>query len=94
MRLPLIPPAKLTPEQRPLYDDMRRGIEQNFKGFKAIASSGELIGPWNPWLHFPKFGKPVWELVKALGTAPSLPKPIREIAILVTGAHFRSAYEI
>ena len=94
MRLPLIPPAKLTPEQRPLYDDMRRGIEQNFKGFKAIAASGELIGPWNPWLHFPKFGKPVWELVKALGTAPSLPKPVREIAILVTGAHFRSAYEI
>ena len=92
MRLPLIPPAKLTPEQHALYDDMRRGIEQNFKGFKAIASTGELIGPWNPWLHFPKFGKPVWELVKALGTAPSLPKPIREIAILVTGAHFRSAY--
>jgi 4-carboxymuconolactone decarboxylase len=68
MRLPLIPPAKLTPEQRPLYDDMRRGIEQNFKGFKAIAASGELIGPWNPWLHFPKFGKPVWELV------PSVPR--------------------
>jgi len=59
MRLPLIPPAKLTPEQHALYDDMRRGIEQNFKGFKAIASTGELIGPWNPWLHFPKFGKPV-----------------------------------
>ena len=93
MRLPLIPPAKLTPEQRPLYDDMRRGIEQNFKGFRAIAPTGELIGPWNPWLHFPKFGKPVWELVKALATAPSLPKPVREVAILVTGAHFRSAYE-
>jgi 4-carboxymuconolactone decarboxylase len=40
MRLPLIPPAKLTPEQRPLYDDMRRGIEQNFKGFQAIAATG------------------------------------------------------
>jgi 4-carboxymuconolactone decarboxylase len=94
MRLPLIPPAKLTPEQQPLYDDMRRGIEQNFKGFQAIAPTGELIGPWNPWLHFPKFGKPVWELVKALATAPSLPKAVREVAILVTGAHFRSAYEI
>jgi len=21
-----------------------------------------LLGPWNPWLHEPKFGKPVWEL--------------------------------
>ena len=48
MRLPLISPADLTPEQRPLYEDMRRGIETNFKGFKAIAVSGELVGPWNP----------------------------------------------
>jgi 4-carboxymuconolactone decarboxylase len=94
MRLPLIPPADLTPEQRPLYEDMRRGIEKNFKGFKAIADNGALIGPWNPWLHFPKFGGPVWELVKALSSSPSLPKPVREVAILVTGAHFRSAYEI
>jgi hypothetical protein len=94
MRLPLIAPADLSPEQRPLYEDMRRGIEKNFKGFRAIAENGELIGPWNPWLHFPKFGGPVWELVKALSSSPSLPKPVREVAILVTGAHFRSAYEI
>jgi 4-carboxymuconolactone decarboxylase len=94
MRLPLISPADLSSEQRPLYDDMRRGIETNFKGFKAIAANGELIGPWNPWLHFPKFGGPVWELVKALSASPSLPKPVREVAILVTGARFRSAYEI
>jgi 4-carboxymuconolactone decarboxylase len=94
MRLPLISPADLTSEQRPLYADMRRGIETNFKGFKAITENGELIGPWNPWLHFPKFGGPLWELVKALSTSPGLPKPVREVAILVTGARFRSAYEI
>src|SRR5262249_60362029 len=74
--------------------DMRAGIEQNFRGFKAIAESGALIGPWNPWLHEPKFGKPIWELTKALSLSPSLPRPVREVAILVTGAKFRSAYEI
>ena len=94
MRLPLIPPTDLDAEQRRLYDDMRNGIEANFKGFTAIDDGGRLIGPWNPWLHFPKFGGPVWELVKALSTAPKLPRPVREIAILVTGAHFHSAYEI
>ena len=94
MRLPLMPPSKLSSEQRPLYDDMRKGIEQNFKGFTAIDDSGRLIGPWNPWLHFPKFGGPVWELVKGLSSSPKLPRPVREIAILVTGAHFHSAYEI
>ena len=94
MRLPLIPPAELTAEQRPLYDDMRRGIETNFKGFRAVADDRALIGPWNPWLHFAKFGGPVWELVKALSSSPRLPKPVREVAILVTGAHFHSAYEL
>jgi alkylhydroperoxidase family enzyme len=72
---------------------MRKGIEDNFKGFIAIDNAGQLIGPWNPWLRFARFGGPVWELVKALSTAPTLPKPAREVAILVTGAHFRSAYE-
>lgn len=87
-------PSALNSEQRRLYDDMRKGIETNFKGFTAIDDSGRLIGPWNPWLRFAKFGGPVWELVKALSSSPKLPRPVREIAILVTGAHFHSAYEI
>lgn len=94
MRLPLLAPSELTPEQRPLYEDMRKGIETSFKGFTAIDEKGALIGPWNPWLRFPKFGAPVWALVKALSSAPSLPRPVREIAILVTGARFHAAYEI
>jgi len=94
MRLPLLAPADLKPDQRKLYDDMRQGIEANFKGFTAIDQQGKLIGPWNPWLNFCKFGGPVWELVKALSSSPSLPRPVREIAILVTGAKFKSAYEI
>jgi 4-carboxymuconolactone decarboxylase len=94
MRLPLIAPADLSPEQRPVYDDMRAGITKNFKGFKTIAENGALMGPWNPWLHEPRFGKPIWDLTLALSMSPSLPRPIREVAILVTGAKFRSAYEI
>ena len=94
MRLPLLSNSELSPDQRMLYQDMRAGIERNFKGFTAVAKNGTLIGPWNPWLRFPKFGGPVWELVKALSTSPALPRSIREIAILVTGAKFRSAYEI
>jgi len=94
MRLPLLSPSELSPEQRQLYENMRKGIEANFKGFIAIDDTGRLIGPWNPWLRFPRFGGPVWEMVKALSTAPKLPRPVREIAILVTGAHFHAAYEI
>ena len=85
MRLPLIDPTTLSAEQRPVYDNMRAGIEKNFQGFKAIAENGALLGPWNPWLHDPKFGKPIWDLTLALSVSPSLPRPAREVAILVTG---------
>ncbi len=94
MRLSLLSHSSLNSEQQTLYRDMRKGIETNFKGFTAIDDQGRLIGPWNPWLRFPKFGGPVWEPVKALSEKPTLPRPVREVAILVAGAKFRAAYEI
>ena len=90
MRVPLLEANNLSLAQRPIYEDMRAGIEENFRGFQAIGASGALLGPWNPWLHEPKFGKPIWELTKALAVSPSLPGPVREVAILVTGAKFRA----
>ncbi|SEC11243.1 hypothetical protein SAMN05519104_0776 [Rhizobiales bacterium GAS188] len=94
MRIRPTEPSELSAQQRPLYDDMRKGIEANFKGFKAISDSGALIGPWAPWLDEPRFGGPIWELVKAMSFSPTLPRPVREVAILVTGAKFRSGYEL
>src|SRR6202022_1356989 len=73
MRLPIIPPAELNAEQKPLYDDMRDGIAKNFQGFINIRDDGTLLGPWNPWIHEPKFGKPVWELTKGMVQTRPLP---------------------
>jgi 4-carboxymuconolactone decarboxylase len=73
---------------------MPDGIEKNFQGFKTIAENGALMGPWNPWLHEPKFGKPIWDLTLSLSLSPSLPRNAREVAILVTGTIFRAAYEL
>jgi hypothetical protein len=42
MRLPLIAQADLAPEQRPIYEDMRAGIENSFQGFTSIAGNGSL----------------------------------------------------
>lgn len=94
MRLPLIPPADLTAAQRPLYDDMKAGISSSFNDFKTVREDGALMGPWNPWLKWPVMGKAVWELTKAMSVKPMLPDAARQIAILVTGAHFDAAYEI
>lgn len=94
MRLPFIPPAELSAEQRPLYEDMHAGIQKGFNAFVAIRDDGALMGPWNPWIHQPRMGGAVWELTKAISSEGTLPDPVRQVAILVTGAHFKAAYEI
>jgi 4-carboxymuconolactone decarboxylase len=94
MRLPLIPPADLTPEQKPLYDDMRKGIAGNFSAFKTIREDGALMGPWNPWLHEPVIGKAIWDFTLAMTAKATLPDNVRQIVILVVGARFDAAYEI
>jgi alkylhydroperoxidase family enzyme len=94
MRLPQLDHTTLEGDRRALYEDMKSGIEANFKGFTAIDDKGDLVGPWNPWLTFERFGAPVWSLVKALAQNPKLPGRVREVAILVTGAHFHSEYEL
>jgi 4-carboxymuconolactone decarboxylase len=60
MRLPLIPPDQLTPQQKSLYDEMRKGIASNFNAFKVEREDRALMGPWNPWLHEPGIGKAIW----------------------------------
>jgi 4-carboxymuconolactone decarboxylase len=94
MRLPLIPPAELSAEQKPLYDDMRKGIASNFNAFKVEREDGALMGPWNPWLHEPGIGKAIWDLTLAMTANAVLPDNVRQIAILVVGARYDAAYEL
>jgi 4-carboxymuconolactone decarboxylase len=94
MRLPLIPPQQLSAEQRQLYDDMQKGMKSNFNAFRNTADDGSLIGPWNAWLHEPVIGAAIWNLTKAMTMQATLSDPVRQIAILVVGAHFRAAYEL
>jgi hypothetical protein len=94
MRLALIAPADLSPEQKPLYEAMRKGIASNFNAFKVEREDGALMGPWNPWLHEPAIGKAIWNLTLSMTANASLADNIRQIAILVVGAHFNAAYEI
>lgn len=52
---------------------MRDGIGKSFYDFVALRQDGALMGPWNPWLHEPGIGKPIWDLTKALSGQSSLP---------------------
>src|ERR1700712_4688951 len=94
MRLNPLSPGQLSPELRAVHDDMAQAIAEHLKGFVSKRADGALIGPFAPMLHFPQFGQSAWEYTKALIEQATLPKPVREVAILATGACFNSRYEL
>ncbi len=93
-RLPLLPPSSLSPDQKELYDDMVAGIERNFGELVARRADGALIGPFNGWLHFPRFGRPAWAFNRSLWEHSVLPAAVHQLVILVTAAKFGARYEI
>lgn len=66
MRLAPIAPKDLSPQQLALHNAMKASIEKYLGGFIWQRADGALIGPFNPLLHFPQFGKPILELFRAL----------------------------
>lgn len=94
MRLSPIPPSDLDAEQRDLYDKLAAGLADRSQGFQTARADGALLGPFNPWLHEPRVGKAVWELTEAVSACGALPENARQVAILVTGARFKAAFEL
>ena len=94
MRLTPLAPDKLTGEQLELHKSIDAGVKKHLQGFISQRADGAMIGPFNPMINFPQFGKPVWDFTMALIENTTLPKKAHEVAILVTGAHFRSRYEL
>src|ERR1700689_947715 len=94
MRLPFIPPAELSAEQKPLYDDMKAGIAAKYSNFPTMRGAGAILGPWKAWLHHPDLGRALWESTKGMTRLRHLPEMIRQIVILAVGSKFGAAYEI
>jgi alkylhydroperoxidase family enzyme len=87
-------PTELSPEQQALYQEMRSGISSGFNAFRLVREDGALMGPLNPYLHEPTIGRTAWDLTKAIDQIASLPKTVREVAILVVGARYNCAFQI
>jgi len=94
MRLLPIPPSELSAEQKPLANDIQYIVDHVIKGFVANRADGALLGPFIPMLHFPQYGAASVAFSTAIKKDSTLSNVLREIAILVTGAHFRSHYEM
>jgi hypothetical protein len=94
MRLAFIPPNELTPEQRPLYEDMKAGVTEKYSAFTTVRDDGTILGPWSAWLHEPELGAAIWDVTKAMTRFRHLPELVRQVVILAVGCHYRAAYEI
>ena len=94
MRLPLIPPDALTPDQRALYDRNLRQISKGFTAFQTQREDGALLGPWGVFLHEPAVGQAHYDQIEAVTALKRLAPSAKQVAILVVGAHFKAAYEL
>lgn len=94
MRLPLVPPDRLTPEQKALYDRNRHQIARGFTAFRTVDERGALLGPWGVFIHEPTVGQAHYDEIAAITELKRLPPAAKQVAIIVTGARFKAAYEL
>ena len=81
MRLPDLDEANLSPQQRAISDRIKAGPR------------GAVVGPLRAWLTSPGLAERAQELGAFCRYGSSLPTRLSELAILVTGAHWRSGFE-
>ena len=80
-RPPLLDEARLTSEQRSVFDRIRSGPR------------GRVEGPLRVWLQSPVFAEHAQALGAFCRYGARLPPRLSELAILIVGAHWRSGFE-
>lgn len=80
-RLPDLAPETLSPAQRKVHDAIVAGPR------------GVVQGPLKVWLHSAELASRAQELGAFCRYHTSLPKRLSELAIIVTGAHWRAGFE-
>jgi 4-carboxymuconolactone decarboxylase len=94
MRLKPLPPDTLSPELRFIHDEIANLITNSQGQVVMMDAQGALLGPFPPMLHFPQFGVPALMFLKSLDNHATLPKTVREVAILTVGGAFSSRFEL
>jgi 4-carboxymuconolactone decarboxylase len=80
-RLSQLDPAKMTPEQKRVYDDLLSGPR------------GGARGPFNAWLRVPGMADHAQKLGAFCRFGTSLGPKLSELAIIITARHFKAEFE-
>jgi 4-carboxymuconolactone decarboxylase len=91
-RLSYVDPARLSPEQKELYDSIAAG-PRAAKRASLVDAQGHLTGPFNAFLHLPALGKHWSAIGEGLRFHTALDRRLFELAILVIAVHWRSGHE-
>ena len=79
-RLPDLDPAKLSPEQRTVYDDI-------------ASDHGTVRGPWLIELRIPEVAHHYHELYRRLCVNPEIGRRLFELMVIVVARHWTSQFE-
>lgn len=78
-------PEELTVEQRARYEEVAKA--------RPPRPDGQIGGPFDPWIRSPEFAQRAMGLGNFIWERTTLPRRLIELAILVTGRHWRSNVE-
>lgn len=81
-------------EVRYVHDEVFKLITHSQGPVVMTNNEGALTGPFPPMLAFPQFGIPALSFVRSLDNHATLPKKVREVAILTVGAAFGARFEL
>lgn len=94
MRVKPLIPDSLSPELRFVHDEIASLVSGSQGQVKMLDEQGALLGPFAPMLHYPQFGIPALSFLRTLDTHATLPKSVREVAILTVGGLFGAKFEL
>ena len=94
-QLPLLKPGYLDPHQARARNSLfaTRGAVAQAAGFTMELPGGELIGPFNAYLHVPAIFQALRDWMTAIQEY-GLPADVQQVTILTVGAAWRCDYEI
>ena len=94
MRIKPLPPDSLSPDVRYVHDEIAGLVGRSQSQVSMLNAEGALLGPFPPMLHYPQFGIPALSFLRTLDTEATLPKTVREVAILTVGGSLGARFEL
>ena len=94
MRLHPLTPDQLSADLRPVHDEIAGLVGRSQGQVNMLDARGALLGPFPAMLHFPQFGIPALTFLRSLDNYATLPRAVREVAILTVGGAFGARFEL